>query len=435
MLLAWVESNPPGMGIGWAPYPTSVRIVNWIKWVLGGETLPDPCLHSLAIQTRWLSKHLETHLLGNHLFANAKALVFAGLFFSGQEAEGWLDTGLRVLAEEVPEQILADGAHFERSTMYHALAVEDMLDLCNVAACYRLSVQGDRRSQAQDWARRAPAMMTWLNSMCHPDGEIAFFNDAAIGMAPAPDELNAYAQRLGLGSPDLAFPGSLWMHASGYARLVSSSAVALVDLAPIGPDYLPGHAHADTLSFELSVHGERFLVNSGTSSYQDVAARRQQRATAAHNTVEVEGKDSSEVWGSFRVGRRARIRHAEVILTGAMSSARGIHDGYRHLETAHERTISLNENCCTVEDLLDNKHVSGVARFHFAPDVRITPLADGAGGTAMLPNGRVIRWEIAIGEAWIEPATWHPRFGVSVANMCLCVRLDEGRAKSHWNWN
>ncbi|MFB1490650.1 MULTISPECIES: heparinase II/III family protein [unclassified Thiocapsa] len=51
-------------------------------------------------------------------------------------------------------------------------------------------------------------------------------------------------------------------------HLEAGSAVALLDVAPIGPDYLPGHAHADTLSFELSLFGQRVIVNGGTSRYR-----------------------------------------------------------------------------------------------------------------------------------------------------------------------
>ena len=92
--------------------------MNWIKWALAGNRLSNEALHGLVVQIRYLVKRLEIHLLGNHLFANAKALVFAGLFLSGSEPDCWLNTGLRILAREVPEQILADGGHFERSPMY-----------------------------------------------------------------------------------------------------------------------------------------------------------------------------------------------------------------------------------------------------------------------------------------------------------------------------
>ncbi len=76
------------------------------------------------------------------MLANAKALVFAGLWFEGPEADRWLETGLSIYARELPEQILDDGAHFELSPMYHAIILEDLLDLINVGRTY-----GFRRSQ------------------------------------------------------------------------------------------------------------------------------------------------------------------------------------------------------------------------------------------------------------------------------------------------
>ena len=114
----------------------SLRIVNWIKWALAGNLLAANTIHSLALQARYLARRSEYHLLGNHLLANAKALVFAGLFFAGEEADAWLAQGLQILAAELPEQILADGGHFERSPMYHCLVLEDLLDLCNLCCCY-----------------------------------------------------------------------------------------------------------------------------------------------------------------------------------------------------------------------------------------------------------------------------------------------------------
>ena len=111
----WIAENPPRQGNGWEPYPTSLRIVNWVKWALVGNVLEVQWKHSLAVQARWLQKRLEWHLLGNHLFANAKALIFAGAFFDGQEAEAWLAKGLEILVREIPEQVLDDGGHFERS--------------------------------------------------------------------------------------------------------------------------------------------------------------------------------------------------------------------------------------------------------------------------------------------------------------------------------
>src|SRR6266516_7225106 len=83
LVARWITENPPGSGAGWEPYPLSLRFVNWIKWACSGFSLSDAAVHSLAVQARYLRGRLEYHLLGNHLVANAKALVFANLFFNG----------------------------------------------------------------------------------------------------------------------------------------------------------------------------------------------------------------------------------------------------------------------------------------------------------------------------------------------------------------
>ena len=132
----WIQGNPPGVEPGWDPYVISARVVNWIKWALRGRRLPDGVLDNLSIQTRYLANRLEYSLLGNHLLTNAKALVFAGLFFSGTEADGWLRTGLGILRKQLPEQILRDGGHFELSPMYHSLSCWRICwTYCNSPAC------------------------------------------------------------------------------------------------------------------------------------------------------------------------------------------------------------------------------------------------------------------------------------------------------------
>lgn len=434
VLRDWVRANPPAAGNGWEPYPTSLRIVNWVKWSLSGNALPQPCVESLAVQTRWLTRRLEKHLLGNHLFANAKALVFAGLFFEGEEAATWLSRGLRLLSREMPEQILADGGQFERSPMYHALALEDVLDLCNVATAYEGAVGFDASRQGADWRNRARQMLGWLDAMCHPDGEIAFFNDAAMGIAPSPSELTAYAKRLGIDCAEVEAPIT-WLTASGYARLASGPAVVLVDMAPVGPNYLPGHAHADTLSFELSLFGLRVLVNSGTSCYGDSAERTRQRGTAAHNTVVVDGADSSEVWSGFRVARRAMPINPEVHDHQGLGASCG-HDGYRRLpgRVTHHRRWRLTEAGLDVEDTLQGSCDHAEARFHFHPSLRVT-LRDGRRGSIGLANGRTLNWSAMIGTARVESSTWHPWFGESVPNCCLVVRLEQGRAATRFEWD
>jgi uncharacterized heparinase superfamily protein len=430
----WIAQNPPAKGSGWEPYPISLRIVNWVKWALAGNKLPQEARHSLAIQARWLTRRLERHLLGNHLFANAKALIFAGLWFDGEEAQKWLAIGFRILAREVPEQILPDGGQFELSPMYHALALEDMLDLINITHNYSAALDANQQKQQADWEARLPAMQHWLHTLCHPDGKIAFFNDTAFGIAPDVGELDAYAARLGFPAPTVDAPLT-WLADSGYGRLSHDDAILLVDMARIGPDYLPGHAHADTLSFEFSLHGQRLIVNSGTSVYGTGVERLRQRGTAAHSTVTVAGRDSSEVWSGFRVARRAGILSARMYQEGKKLVAEGSHDGYRRLSgrPVHHRRWQLSLGSLIIEDRLPDDRHQAEARFHFHPDVRVTQIAPDR-GRCRLPNGQELTWKVKAGEARLEPSTWHPEFGLSLSGICIVGPLQDGCASFELNW-
>lgn len=432
LLARWIGENPPGCGTGWEPYPLSLRIVNWVKWDLAGNRLDDVARHSLAIQARYLSHRLERHLLGNHLFSNAKALIFAGAYFDSEEAGRWLSLGMKILAREVPEQILTDGGHFERSTMYHALAYEDLLDLSNLAVAFPQAF-APWKSEVADWRQRLASMGHWLVSMCHPDGEISFFNDAAIGIAPSPSHLVAYAERLGL-KRLVADEGITWLEASGYVRMQSSNAVLIIDVAPVGPDYLPGHAHADTLSFELSLGRERVIVNSGTSRYGMGSQRERERSTAAHSTVEIDGQDSSEVWGGFRVARRAYpfdVRFGEDENTLEVSAA---HDGYIRLagRPVHRRQWRLTANALEVQDHVEGAYKAAIARYYFHPAVVVHIRNNGGEVVGADITGR---WKAEAVDVSMTQSDYSPRFGVLIKNTCLEVQLARGCAKVCLDWN
>jgi uncharacterized heparinase superfamily protein len=434
LIADWVEQNPPGAGTGWEPYPLSLRIVNWIKWTLAGATLTDRQIDSLATQLRYLSKRLERHLLGNHLFVNAKALIFAGLFFEGLEAESWRRLGFGILETEFDEQILRDGGQFELSPMYHALALEDVLDLVNITRTYQGALSSGERAQSAGWEEAVTGMRAWLAAMSPPDGDISLFNDAAFGIAPHRDELEAYAQRLGLENNDPLAPLT-WLKESGYARLQTEDAVLLCDIGKIGPDYLPGHAHADSLSFELSLFGQRLFVNSGTSVYGMSEERFRQRGTPAHNTVTVARRNSSDVWSGFRVGARARPIEARVFQDGERLIAVGAHDGYRALalRPVHRRTWALSPNGLEVSDEVRPGAHLAEARFHLHPDVRAEQTGPGEGHLVLSNDKRAI-WRTKGGQVRIEASTWHPEFGISTPNACIVLPLENGASRFELTW-
>lgn len=433
LISRWIVENPPGVGNGWESYPTSLRIVNWIKWALKGNHLEATWIHSLAVQVRWLRSHIEWHLLGNHLFANAKALVFAGLFFEGKEADEWLERGLSILLREVPEQILNDGGHFELSPMYHAIILEDLLDLVNAASAWPGRISESAVVQLREAISR---MLRWLGGMVHPDGGIAFFNDAALGIAPGHAELLVYAGRLGIvPAPDKATGLVTHFADSGYVRLARGNAVAVLDVAQVGPDYLPGHAHADSLSFELSLFGQRVVVNSGISQYGIGPERLRQRGTAAHSTVTVDGADSSEVWGGFRVARRAHPFGLEINEVDDVLTVSCAHDGYRRLpgRPVHRRCWQLAEHSLKVVDTIEGGFHEAVARYYLHPAVEV--IGEGKDGLLRLPEGCVVRWSVAGGLARVVPSLWHPEFGLSAPCKCIEILFEGREASMEFDWD
>src|SRR5262249_47969348 len=338
-------------------------------------------------------------------------------------ARAWHRAGLEVLAHEISEQVLGDGGHFELSPMYHSLVQEDLLDLLNIARAYPGVVP---EQVVASWIKVLERMRSWLSSMSHPDGEISFFNDAAQGIAASPAELEAYAERLGFNARRLPSDGITHLADSGYIRIQHGDLVALLDIGRIGPDYLPGHAHADTLSFEVSLCGQRMIVNPGPSLYEAGPERFFQRSTVAHNPVVVDGANSSEVWDSFRVARRAYPLDLSIEKNGDEICVNCAHDGYRRLPggVTHYRTWHFGLDGFTIEDSLDGRFASAVGYLHLHPDSRLFT----NDGTIECRGGRLLFYRVENGHADLTDYNYHPQFGLSLPAACLKVEMHSTRS-------
>ncbi len=430
----WVAQNISVRGTGWESYPTSLRIVNWIKWHGESSGLSLAAQSSLAQQVQWLASRLEFHILANHLFANAKALVFAGLFFDGARADAWLAKGVALVSRELQEQILEDGAHFELSPMYHATLLEDVCDLINYASVASGAVPETALSA---WRAFAERMLRWQNDMLHPDGEIAFFNDAAFGIARTPAELADYAKRLGLNN-DNTSPAvdSCYLRASGFGVMSKGGFTVIAKVASVAPSYQPGHTHADSLSCEVSYGVDRVFVNAGTSIYSVGDLRHQQRSTAAHNTLELDGENSSDVWGGFRVARRANTAVKVWSNDEKATFLHACHDGYRNLpgRPNHTRQWRLNVGGLQVID-----QVNSLKGTSYRPEVVVRWLMHPTiqpieGHRLKTASGHELEWSIEGGDGHILPALWYPKFGTEEATHCIVIKAaDEGDCRLKFN--
>jgi hypothetical protein len=216
---------------------------------------------------------------------------------------------------------------------------------------------------------------------------------------------------------------------SGFVRMHAGPAVVIADVGPVGPDYLPGHAHADTLSFELSLDGKRVLVNSGTSEYGIGAERLRQRSTEAHNTVTVGGHDSSEVWGGFRVARRAqpvdRVINSDVDPIRVSCS----HDGFARLagRPIHRRDWTLTPTALTVTDTIVGPG-EGRSFWHWMPGIHVLP------GSPIALADRSLRVSVN-GAVWSTgSSTWHPEFGVLMSNERSCAEFSGRSCTVSLDW-
>jgi uncharacterized heparinase superfamily protein len=310
-------------------------------------------VESLSLHAGFLASHLELDVGGNHLVKNLKALIGLGVFLGDERL---VDQASRRLERQLPIQVLEDGGHFERSPSYHCQVLGDLLDVAEL-------LQEAGSPPVHGLHDATTAMRRWLGVMLLPDGDVPLFNDCVL----VGDE------RLRLLDPLPPDPSPISvLGPSGYVVARKGPFHLVADVGEPCPPDLPAHAHADTLSFELAVDGRRTVVDTGTSTYEPGARRQQERSTRAHNTVEIDGEDSTEVWGAFRAGRRARATLECAAEADGAVEVVARHEGYRHLtgSPVHRRSWRVTEEAVEITDEILGEGSHAVrGRLHLSPAV------------------------------------------------------------------
>ncbi len=341
---------------GLEAYPTSLRGINWIKFLSKNKILDEKINNNLYFQYNILLNNIEYHLLGNHLLENAFSLLFGAYYFRDRTL---YEVARKILINELEEQILSDGGHFEQSPMYHQILLDRLLDSINL-----LKNNNWIGAELLEFLINiAKLMLGWLEQITFSNGNIPLFNDSAFGIAPTTLELLEYAKRLGIESK------SVNLGESGYRLIRKNKYEVAVDIANVKASYIPGHTHADTFTFELYINCKPIIVDTGVSTYESGERRLYERSTKAHNTVEINNTSSSEIWGSFRLGERAKVK----ILRDSENCIEAIHDGYyRKFKTFHKRKFLFRETSVVIMDeLLGNKSVDAKFYLHLHPDLQV----------------------------------------------------------------
>lgn len=462
----WIGANPPGMGINWSSsLELALRLIAW-TWTLlllgrSPSLTPRLCretLGCLLAHATHIERYLSTYFSPNtHLLGEALGLFYAGALFPELHAgRRWQAIGARLLVEQSARQVLPDGVYFEQSTCYQRYAADIYLHFLALAARNGIAIPAELR-------QRVGRMVDFLLALRRPDGTIPAIGDHDGGrLLPfagrKPDDFRDIFSTAAvlLGRREHAWaagglaPESLWLLGcpsimafdtlgsspppsasltvfpkGGYAIMRSGwagDAQHLVfDAGPFGCGLSNGHGHADLLSIQCSVGGQRYLVDPGTYCYTgDGAWRDALRGAAAHSCLIVDGRDLARPAGPFAWKGRPRARLRRWESTAALDIAEGEHDAYLDLPdpvTHRRRVVHVRARYWLVIDELRGEGEHRVElRFQFAAiPIAIDPhgwvrACGGAGGALLVRAFAETKLGVSlhVGEArpiqgWIAP--------------------------------
>jgi len=457
-LEAWMDANPPKLGINWASsLEVAFRSISWL-WAfyffktstsLSTETFLRACKF-LYLNARHLESYLSTYFSPNtHLTGEALGLFFLGTLLPDfKEAKRWQDLGSRILIEELPLHVRSDGVYFEQSSYYHRYTTDFYLHFLLLSRANNFALP----PQVEESLVRLLDHMMYIT---RPNGTVPLFGDDDGGRLAMLDVRapNDFRGTLGIGSvvfdrADYKFVAGeaaeelLWLtgpeglsrfdvmvakeppetskafHEGGYFVMrdgwTTESNYLLFDCGPHG-SLSYGHAHADALSFDLAAQGRTILVDPGTYTYTGSKDMRDWfRSSAAHNTLTIDGESSSVPAGPFSWKHTATATPLVWISRDQFDFVSGKHDGYERLKSpaTHVREILfLKDNYWIIRDRIITKGAHRYSLyFHFATDAHPSLGAKGSAvhefagtlpGLEVFVFGEEGKWREE--ESWISP--------------------------------
>lgn len=441
---SWLAHCPQQPSCAWHPFTNSLRAVNWMFFFSAqtAQDIKNEWLQSLYEQVIYIEKNDERDLLANHYFENIKAMLFAGIFFQGHRARKWRHKAQQLLIRQLAEQFLSDGGHYERSPQYHAVMLENCLDIYNLLANNRDKVNHVLKQTVQGYCERA---LKWLADMQYEDDEIALFNDSANCVAASYQQLHDYASRLFRYQQEANIINTgklIHLDQSGYYGIEFPTDKFIIDCGEVEPSYQPGHMHCDFLSYELMLNSIKVIVNPGVFEYTPGAMRDYVRSTEAHNTISISGHQQSEIWSAFRVARRAKKLFAQLQQEDDGLYFSGAFRGFPALKggAQHQREVRIYRDMdqlaeLQVNDILSLQGEQSVEnRIHLHPDLQVIDLGD---GLIECHYQKKLLATIKIGlhdQYTIDSSYYCPQFGKKFVNQCIII-CQSGRQQIKMNYS
>jgi len=384
----WIDDCREWNPFTWRPDIVGNRLSAWVSHYEFLGTPSDAMfrgrlLLSVARQAQHLARTLPAGLSGGPLLAAIGGLIQAGLILP--RGAGIIARGNRLLEHELARQFLADGGHCERSP-------SGQFVILRLLTAIRMALATAGQPLPARLEETIKAMGPALRLFQHGDGGLALFNDGneeqdwLVDMALARANPTQIATK---GFPLKDAPDS------GFQRLAAGRTLVIVDSGAPPPPGFDRHAHAGTLSFEMSVGRERLIVNCGAHRGRGDWWQAQ-RSTAAHSTVVVRETHSSVFspeHGLVRGPRMVTCRREEAEGNAWLEMS---HDGYEPgFDLIHRRRLFLSAGG---DDLRGEDRLTGggrqpfVVRFHLHPDVTATPAQSGQ--AILLRLGSGVGWRL-----------------------------------------
>lgn len=365
---SWAAANPIGepeyLRRSWIPHSVSLRILNWSRYAAwcsqtDSESVPEQLYREIYKNALFLSNHVEHDLGGNHLIENAIALIMAGVLFEDDNT-GWMRDGLEILKQAGNTQFLADGGHFERSPMYHVMALRRYVTAYDLTSDRTIS-----RTRIKHTAERA---LGFLSEIMEPDGTIPLLNDSVYREQIEAETCLAYANRCALTPRTISLEHPA---GSGYRKLTSDAGTLLIDGGDVGPPHLPAHSHNDQLNILLWIDGHPLLTDTGVYDYARTPRRQFARSVRAHNTAQYGDVEPIPIAGSYLMGRRTSTEVVHTTDQSIQVTCR--RDPVVGTTYEHERKIESDSNAWTISDEIRSESEERVTvRFHFHPAITIS---------------------------------------------------------------
>jgi hypothetical protein len=274
----WQAENPYPIGINWAStLEVAFRALSWL-WArrLLGDFHPG-LIAALHLHGWHIERYLSTYFSPNtHLLGEGVALFAIGTMCPQiADARRWQARGWKIVLQQAETQVRPDGFHFEQSVYYHVYARDFFEFARDLAACNAIPIP-TAFDQTVAKMNEAIAVLTQA-------GRAPNFGDDDGGHVIA--------------SPRLRDSASPSRDVGGIYTMASANTQLFIDAGPQGA-FTAGHGHADALSIQLVKDGRPILIDSGTFCY--VCPERDRfRGTAAHNTLQVDGRDQAQPNGPF----------------------------------------------------------------------------------------------------------------------------------------